>query len=239
MSLCVRPFRSRACPELITQGSPRLELNRVVERRFLLANSSAGAVGAALVALLECSVQTEGNGAFLQFQAGGKDRCVFTCCCTLLCALGSLTWFLQPVKFILYSPYFHYSSRRNRACCLCRPTFICTSHLCVDIHMIRHVLIYSSTCLRCKNILRVFISDAAAIGAAALYSILLLALSYWLATPPPPAAVQRAVEKHAAFQYLWALTFADVLVDRGAVTAKVSAISSSIACSPACIASSG
>ncbi|KAL8273806.1 hypothetical protein Esti_002280 [Eimeria stiedai] len=64
------------------------------------------------------------------------------------------------------------------------------------------------------------LSDAIATAAAALYSVLLLVLSYWLATTPTAAVVQRAVERHAAIQYLWTLTFADFLVENGAATAK-------------------
>lgn len=66
-------------------------------------------------------------------------------------------------------------------------------------------------------------SDVAATGAALAYSVLLLVLSFWLATPPTRAAVKRAVKQHAAFQYLWTLTFVDFLIDKGAITAKVSA----------------
>lgn len=65
-----------------------------------------------------------------------------------------------------------------------------------------------------------YAGDAIATGAAVLYSVLLLVLSYWLATAPSPAFVERAVENHTAFQYLWVLTFSDFLVDKGAVTAK-------------------
>ncbi|KAL8448470.1 hypothetical protein Emed_003804 [Eimeria media] len=64
------------------------------------------------------------------------------------------------------------------------------------------------------------LGDAIATGAAALYSVLLLVLSYWLTTAPTAAVVQRAVERHAALQYLWSLTFADFLVENGAVAAK-------------------
>lgn len=63
-------------------------------------------------------------------------------------------------------------------------------------------------------------ADVAAIGAALAYSVLLLVLSFWLASPPTRGAVKRAVGQHAAFQYLWTLTFVDFLVDKGAVTAK-------------------
>lgn len=65
------------------------------------------------------------------------------------------------------------------------------------------------------------ISDAVAVVAAFLYSILLLSLSYYLATPPTPAAVRRSVEMHSAFQYLWTLKLADFLLDRSAVTPRV------------------
>ncbi|CDJ32736.1 uncharacterized protein EMH_0077320 [Eimeria mitis] len=62
--------------------------------------------------------------------------------------------------------------------------------------------------------------DAVAVVAAFLYSILLLALSYYLATPPSPAAVRRSVELHSAFQYLWSLKFADFLLERRVVTSR-------------------
>lgn len=68
---------------------------------------------------------------------------------------------------------------------------------------------------------RILFSDAVAVVVALLYSVLLLVLSYSLATPPTPAAVRRAVDKHSNFQYLWSLKFADFLLDRRAVTPKV------------------
>ena len=66
-----------------------------------------------------------------------------------------------------------------------------------------------------------FPSDAFAVGACAFFSICLLVLSYWSASPPTPDVVRRTVENHAAFQLLWTLTFVDILVDKGAVSAKV------------------
>lgn len=69
------------------------------------------------------------------------------------------------------------------------------------------------------------IADSVVTGAAILYSLLLLVASYWLATAPSPAALQRTVEWHASFQYLWALTLADFLIDKGVVTPQVNVAS--------------
>ncbi|KAL8427975.1 hypothetical protein Efla_004233 [Eimeria flavescens] len=118
--------------DLITQKSPRLEVSEAVFKRFVLAHCFLGLFGAGLIAVLECSIESEGDALLAQLRLG----------------------------------------------------------------------------------------DAIATGAAALYSALVLAVSYWLASGPSPGGVQRAIERHAAFQYLWSLTFADFLVDNKAVTAR-------------------
>lgn len=67
-------------------------------------------------------------------------------------------------------------------------------------------------------------SDAVAVTAAALYALSLLAVSYWLATPPTSAALRSTVDKHAAFQYLWTLTFVDFLLGRRVVASRASVL---------------
>ncbi|OEH78206.1 hypothetical protein cyc_06114 [Cyclospora cayetanensis] len=118
--------------DLITQGSPCLDVSRNLERRFILANCSVGLVGAALISALACTARTAEEKHRMPFHA----------------------------------------------------------------------------------------REALAFGAAVFYSISLLVLSYWLATPPAPSVMQRAIDKHVAFEYLWTFTFADILVDRGAATPK-------------------
>lgn len=61
--------------DLLTQGSPRLDVIRTMERRHIAANAFAGLLAAAFIAGLARSGQAVGASSRFQFQAGG-EHCV-------------------------------------------------------------------------------------------------------------------------------------------------------------------